>query len=316
MKTILITLAILVGFNLNASDVIVTTNDAYPPSNTGSITVDINSLLGNAPFVITVTYVGGSFSHTETVNQYNWTLGNLPPGQYCISIVSENGCAANICVDILKCTNWLGTSQCFSELDYCCYELSPIIVAGEPEGGGGIIGTDVTDFHYIWYTQIDSFYGSSLGADLVDSTYQIVTELLTNGYTTYDTSHQSEIDNPEASFIISFDQENKKINWVWHDFPQESHRLVDRNKEASKNIEVFPNPTQNTFSAHWPEGQYVSVFAVDILGRQAFYYKLDQKKDSGTFSFKTNSPPGVYYLMWKSVEGNVVTKKMVLLQGD
>ena len=67
MKAILIVLATLFTFQLQAADVTVTAEDAYPPTLTGSISVDINPQLGNAPYVIYSTNKKNEMKRSMTV---------------------------------------------------------------------------------------------------------------------------------------------------------------------------------------------------------------------------------------------------------
>jgi len=154
MKAIILIIAVLAGVNLNAADVTVTAFDAYPPGNTGSIDVSINSLLGSAPFIITVTK-GSSVIHTESVSGYNWSLGNLPPGFYCVHIEAEDGCVATVCITIDKCTSWFGNVHCFPVIDP---ELDDrVLVAGEPlDGGDGNFESpgNEEDYFYVWHSSI------------------------------------------------------------------------------------------------------------------------------------------------------------------
>ncbi|TVQ49669.1 MAG: T9SS C-terminal target domain-containing protein [Saprospirales bacterium] len=316
MKTIFIIIAVLLGVNINAQDVSVTAFDAYPPSNRGSLEVDINPFLGNAPFTITVTR-NSSVTHTETVLGYNWTLGNLPPGYYCIHIEGEDGCAASVCITIDKCTNWLGNVHCFSQVEYENNEH--VIVAGEPldgENGNLTSPGNEDDYIYVWYTSIDSFMGSQLSDALMDSTHYLVSDLLTNGSTPYDTSHQNDINNPNAAFIISFDVEHQKINWVWHNFSQNQYRLIMESQDENKLIQVFPNPTNSTFTTKWPKGQFVTLKVVDNLGRKILTQNLDSSAKEETFSFESKHPSGLYFLLLESVDGSIFSEKIMLIRDN
>ena len=314
MKAIILIIAVLAGVNLNAADVTVTAFDAYPPGNTGSIDVSINSLLGSAPFIITVTK-GSSVIHTESVSGYNWSLGNLPPGFYCVHIEAEDGCVATVCITIDKCTSWFGNVHCFPVIDP---ELDDrVLVAGEPlDGGDGNFESpgNEEDYFYVWHSSIDSFMGSQLSVVLMDSAKNIVGELLTNGHTPYDTSHQSEIDNPNAAFIISFDVEHQKVDWVWHNFSQNEFRFIEDGQDENNLVQVFPNPTSNTFTAKWPKGEFVSLNVVDNLGRKILTYQLDSSANEETFSFESKHPPGLYYVLIESVDGSIYSQKIMLIR--
>ncbi|TVR88755.1 MAG: T9SS C-terminal target domain-containing protein [Saprospirales bacterium] len=316
MKPIIIVLATLFTFHLQAADVTVTTEDAYPPGYTGSILVEIDQLLGNAPFEITVTKPGTSYSHTVNVSQYSWQLGGLSPGQYCIHITSNDGCVAYLCVFIKKCHEWFGTTHCLYEFPHVSNDR--VLVAGipDPNDGGGLgPNSDELDFWYYWYTEIDPFFNTSLSSDLKDSTYMLVNEILLYGSTPYDTAYQSEIDNPDAVFVISYDGENKEIQWVWHDLPPvEESRIIARDRDGADGgqIELYPNPTNQTLHANWPAGVYEYVSTFNMLGQEVLKTDLDLDSDSRTFEFDESYAPGVYIMKWHKVEGDYTSRRFIL----
>lgn len=312
MKSIFLILAVLIGVNLNAQDVSVTAFDAFPPSNRGSLEVDINPFLGNAPFTITVTR-NSAVIHTETVSAYNWTLGNLPPGYYCVHIESQDGCVASVCITIDECNYSFGNIHCFH---VAISNKEHVSVAGEPlDGENGHLTNpgNEDDYIYVWYTSIDSFVGSQLSDALMDSTH-LVADLLTNGSTPYDTTHQSEINNPNAAFIINFDVEHQKNNWVWHNFSQNQYRFIEDGQAENNLIQVFPNPTNNTFTTKWPKGQFVSMKVVDYLGRKILTQQLDISTYEKTFSFGNKHPSGLYFLLLESVDESIFSEKIMLIR--
>ncbi len=315
MKTTFIILAVLLGINLNAQDVSVTAFDAFPPSYTGSIEVNINPLLGNAPFIITVTR-NSSIIHTGPVSDYNWTLGDLHPGYYCIHIESQDGCVASVCVWINRC--FISTNELINCLVLSTFGgTSQVIVAGEPlesEGGQLKNPDNVSDFMYVWYTSIDSFFECQLATSFKDSTNNLVGELVNYGFTSYDTTNQSEIDNPHATFIISYNPENQEVNWVWHNFTSNQNRYIKDEDVTINQIKVFPNPTANAFTTTWPKGQFVSITVVDKLGRSIMSQQLESDANKETFSFDKNHAPGLHFLLFKGVDGSIASKKIMLVR--
>ncbi len=313
MKAILIVLATLFTFQLQAADVTVTAEDAFPPTLTGSISVDINPQLGNAPFVITVTSPHSSFSHSENVSQYSWSLGNLPPGKYCVQIISNDGCVANVCIRIHRCNQAGETIACLHTATSCCEEQ--VLVAGIPEEDSGLgTNTDKYDFFYQWYTQIDSFFTTSISADLQDSAFMVVDYLLLNGYTPYDTASQSEIDNPDAVFIISFDPGTKEIQWVWHNLPIQQNRIIPQTRDDADQgqVNIYPNPTKKSLNAQWPAGKYSYVSTINMLGQEVLRTPLDSDADFKTFDFDESFPSGIYIMKWHTVEGDYTSKRFIL----
>lgn len=314
MKTIFIILAVLLGVNLSAQDVSVTAFDAYPPSNRGSLEVGIDPFLGNAPFTITVTR-NSSIIHTETVFGYNWTLGNLPPGYYCIHIEGEDGCAASVCITIDECKQmWGGEILCFAVIGS---NEEHVFVSGEPlDGGDGFLTNpgNKDDYIYVWHSSIDSFIESQLLDSLWVITQELVDELFTTGQTPYDVNYQSEINNPNAAFVISFDVENQGVNWVWHNFSQEQYRLIKEGQSKDHLIEVYPNPTEGTFATKWPKGQFVSMKVVDNLGREILSQKLDGSSKGEMISFESHHPSGMYFLLLESTDGSVFSERIILVQ--
>lgn len=313
-KIITLITCFILCLNVQASDIKVTANNAFPPSNLGSLLIELDPNLGSLPFQVSIT--GPSYSYNQSISNYTLGINDLSPGFYCINVINNDGCAANICIDIQQCRIQEGNIHCSPVVSIACCHQREVLVAAmlkNPSGNPGSTPySDDSDFLYQWYNAFDIMSSVSASATaIVDTTYSIINQLIQTGSTVYDVPYQTEIDNPDAMVIISYDSTHQ-IQWVWHNFPEVQYKYQGiLSDNLSYSVKLYPIPTKDALNASWTKGEFTNVSLVNLYGQQIFHHDIDPQEDSKLFDLR-NQLPGVYFMLWNASDGTIIKRKVVI----
>lgn len=248
MKPLIILPVLLLSFaHAFASDIKVTAQAAVHPNNNGELLIEINPALGNAPFDINISGLGG-YQYNQQILGYSLLRTNLKAGNYCVQVVSDDGCVGNVCVEVMACRYIAlhDTYLCTPSIEPCC--PGHIVVTGTPMQP--LTGDETeSDFLYAWHVGVDSATLVSLANGIIDSTFNWVYQILAYGSTEHDVTSPYGIDDPDIVFALGYDSTGT-IQWIWHDL-YDDRLLLNIEQHSSFEWIIFPNPGRGMFTIKW-----------------------------------------------------------------
>ncbi|MBK8557064.1 MAG: T9SS type A sorting domain-containing protein [Lewinellaceae bacterium] len=239
----------------------------------------------------------------STLSTNSFSIPNLLPGEYCVSITNQDGCIASLCIKVKKCSTFVfhGTSfiSCFEEAP----TEDPSVLYAR---GIRLPGSNGFEFNLLLQEQIsDSETQAILNA--IDLNTAIIEQ---NGYSPYDINYQDEVDGQGYDYVYKMNSD-ASIIWVYHksDIEERSHR--SSYKETELPFSVSPNPTSDFIQVVLNNNDFRNyAFSVTNLAGQTIVPNTTPSDQS--FNINTNDWPSGMYLLRVSAEKFQKTVKIVV----
>lgn len=303
MKHIFLLLAFLNVLVVSAADITLTSTPAISPYQNGELLIEMDPLIVDIPFTVSVSGPNG-YQSSQQIPGYSLTLTGLAPGLYCVQVVAASGCLGNVCVSLESCTYKNGTYFCHPTSVTCCE--GDIVVSGTPFGGMLVGGEGPEDFHYTLYNGVDSSTFILLEDAIADTTWSLVSQLLSTGSTSYDTAYQDVLQNTDATFVLLFDSFGD-IQWIWHQLPGG----VQQSTLPVTDLQLYPNPVSDEVFVSWSEpGQFVRIMVLDLWSHVLMRHELGQDRLEFTLPM-SQYPPGMYYVYLTGLDGQTTVRSVV-----
>ena len=107
-------------------------------------------------------------------------------------------------------------------------------------------------------------------------------------------------------FFLSFCFLNSQSFWI-------NTGLKADNKIYDKNINIYPNPANETLTIEWSEIFFPeNIYIIDISGKE-YYHQKNLKFNNKLIINMLLFPKGIYFIKFKMNSGDMIIKKVVII---